>query len=181
MGSSKWGDADFGERLRRLRDRMGWTQAHLAEQLSNSGVHMTAAQVARIEKGERSVRAVEAAVLADLYGLSVDALMGKRARPKADLTDALRTVLELKSQIRRHLLVEERKLHAAAEGLAHADGTGRYTEVVAGCELACVALTAAADVVAVVGDTTNPETAAAIRNESLAMVRQILGEQEAGK
>jgi transcriptional regulator with XRE-family HTH domain len=148
MGSSKWGDTVFGRRLRNLRDRKGWTQTELAEQLTGHGMDMTAAQVARIEKGDRSVRAVEAAVLADLYGLSVDALLGKRARPKADLLDALTTFLDIKEHARRSVSSVERALREAAEALADADTRGRYAELVDDCENACKVLAAAAQAVA---------------------------------
>ena len=114
---------------------------------------MTAAQVARIEKGERSVRAVEAAVLADLYGLSVDALLGKRARPKADLLDTLLTTMETLEHTLGSLRSLERTLREATETLADADTDGLHAKLVGECESACNALTGAVQVVGMVSAT----------------------------
>ncbi|MEB4210990.1 helix-turn-helix transcriptional regulator [Mycobacterium sp. 94-17] len=148
MGSDKWGDHAFGDRLKRYRERNGWTQVQLAEQLSANGLKgMTGAQVYRIEKGERSVRAVEAGVLADLYGVSVDALLGKRARPKADLLDAVMGLAETVEYTGISLRSLERALREAAETLADADTEGRYADLVEASESAREALALAADTV----------------------------------
>ncbi len=48
--------------------------------------------VAKIEKGERSVRIEEAAAIADLLGISVDALLGRRGRPRSDERYALESL-----------------------------------------------------------------------------------------
>ena len=181
MGDQKWADDKFGKRLKLLRTRKGWTQAQLAEKLSANGIHLTPAQLARIEKDQRSLRAVEAAAFADLYKLSMDALLSRRARPKADLMDALRGALDTKEQTRWSVSSAERTLREAAETLAAADPDSRYAEFVADCENACKALDAASQIVASIGDKTNPQTRAAIREGTTRIMRQWLDEQEADK
>ena len=77
MASSKWQDDLFGKRVESERNARGWTQEELAAKLNAKriGVHWTS--IAKIEKGRRSVRINEAAALADLFGTSVDALLGR--------------------------------------------------------------------------------------------------------
>jgi transcriptional regulator with XRE-family HTH domain len=180
MGGQKWADAEIGKRLRRLREdtQRSWTQQQMADMLSEDGAPMTAAQIARIEKGQRSVRAVEAAVFADRFGVSVDALLGRRARPKADLMRALRGALDAKEQARWAVSSHQQTLSEATSELGDADSEGRYAPLVADCERACKALDAAAQILASVGDSTNPQTAAAIREGITTLMRAWLDEQE---
>jgi len=146
--------------------------------LTAKGIPMTWTQLARLEKGQRSLRAVEAAALADIFNLSVDQLLGgRRARPRADLTYALRAALDAKEQARWALSSLQRTLGEAAENLADADTQGRHTEFVADLENACKALDAAGQIVASIGDTTNP-AAAAVKDATIALMRQWLAEQE---
>jgi transcriptional regulator with XRE-family HTH domain len=87
MSSKKWTDKSFGERLRKERGDRRWTQPQLAQKL---GMHPTT--LAKIEKGERSVRIVEAATIADLLDVSLDSLLGRRsglANAAADIVNSL--------------------------------------------------------------------------------------------
>lgn len=95
MGSKKWTEVYFSKRLKDERDRRGWTQAELAKLLSdklNASMHWTT--IAKIEKGERSVRIDEAAGIADLFDTSVDSLLGRKAKGAIndDLAYAIRTL-----------------------------------------------------------------------------------------
>lgn len=65
VSRSKWTDKRFGDLLRKERTDRKWTQPQMAEMLD---MHPTV--LAKIEKGARSVRIVEAAVIADLLGVS---------------------------------------------------------------------------------------------------------------
>ena len=57
-------------------------QRELADKLADKGINMHWTTIAKIEKGgERSVRIDEAAAFADVFGVSVDHLLGRRARP----------------------------------------------------------------------------------------------------
>ena len=82
MASKKWSDKSFGQIVRKERDERQWTQPQMAEQL---GMHPTT--LAKIEKGERSVRIVEAVAIADLLGVSLDRLLGRRAGIANEVAD----------------------------------------------------------------------------------------------
>ena len=89
MAKGKWNADHFAEQIRLARERKQWTQRELAERMSSKNgppVHWTT--VAKMEKGERSVRIDEAAVLADLFDTSVDVLLGRKAH-RGDETDYL--------------------------------------------------------------------------------------------
>jgi transcriptional regulator with XRE-family HTH domain len=183
MAHRKWVDSEFsqrlGQRLRKLRTDENLTQEKLAEMVEAKGIPMTWTQLARIEKGQRSLRAIEAAEFADIFNVSVDSLLGRRARPKADLMHALRSVLDAKEQARRSVSSAQRMLRDAASELVDADITRRYAPLVADCERACTALGAAEKILASVGDSTNPEMAAALDAGMKSIMRQ--EEQEKGK
>jgi transcriptional regulator with XRE-family HTH domain len=186
MAGQKWVDSEFsqrlGRRLKRLRTERPLTQEKLADLLDRNGIPMSWTQLARIEKGQRSLRAVEAAALADIFNVSVDQLLGgRRARPKADLTYALRAALHAKEQAHWAVESHQRTLSEAADELADADTAGRYAELVANFADACKALDVAGQVVASVGETTNPQTAAALKAARIAMMRQWLAEEEPDK
>ena len=93
MATRKWTEHRFGELVKKERDRKDrkWTQRELADKLADKGINMHWTTIAKIEKGgERSVRIDEAAAFADVFGVSVDHLLGRRARPGADRDFALR-------------------------------------------------------------------------------------------
>ncbi len=72
-------EARFRERVKRERDRRKWSQADLANLLSDKGIKgIYPTTIAKVESGERAVRIDEAAALADLFEVSLDALMGRR-------------------------------------------------------------------------------------------------------
>jgi len=60
------------------------------------GMHPTT--LAKIEKGERSVRIVEAAAIADLFEVSLDSLLGRRLGLENDLAYSLRELLNTSKQ-----------------------------------------------------------------------------------
>jgi transcriptional regulator with XRE-family HTH domain len=66
MGKRKWTEDYFSKRLRAERERRKWTQTELADQLDAKGIPMHWTTIAKIEKGDRSVRIDEAAGIADL-------------------------------------------------------------------------------------------------------------------
>ncbi|UQX09552.1 helix-turn-helix domain-containing protein [Candidatus Mycobacterium methanotrophicum] len=129
----KWSGDRFsealGRRLKSLRDDNDMTQGQTAEALSAKGIPMTWTQLARLEKGQRSLRA----------------------------------------------------LSEVAGELADADTNGTYGPLVSDSERACAALDAAEQLLASVGETINPQAAAAINAGATAILRQWLDEQEAGK
>jgi transcriptional regulator with XRE-family HTH domain len=94
MSKSKWIEDHFRKRLEDERNRKGLTQTDLADMLKLKGIHMHWTTIAKIEKGTRSVRIDEAAAFADCFGISVDTLLGRRARPKSDRVHVLTAVAD---------------------------------------------------------------------------------------
>jgi transcriptional regulator with XRE-family HTH domain len=68
----------FRKRLKSERDRRGWSQADMAKMLSDKEIPMHPTTIAKIEAGDREVRIDEAAGIADLFGVSLDALLGRK-------------------------------------------------------------------------------------------------------
>jgi transcriptional regulator with XRE-family HTH domain len=78
MGRQKWTDERFGQRIRAEREARDLSQADVARKLSAAGVRpMYPTTVSKIETAERSVRINEAVGLADLFGMSLDNLVGR--------------------------------------------------------------------------------------------------------
>ncbi len=75
----------FSQRVKSEREARGWTQRQFAEML---GWHWTTA--AKVENGQRSVRVDEAAMIADLFGVSLDVLLGRKANLRTDVAYILR-------------------------------------------------------------------------------------------
>jgi transcriptional regulator with XRE-family HTH domain len=66
------------ERVSAERSRRNWSQAELSKRLRAKGLrHIIPSTVAKIETGARAVRAVEVNALADLFGVTVDNLLGR--------------------------------------------------------------------------------------------------------
>ena len=101
MGSQKWTDKRFGERVKAERDHRGWSQANMAKMLSDKGIHpMHPTTVAKIEAGDRSVRINEAVGIADLFEVSVDSLLGRKPGPQRnELTYLLRALRQSSQQV----------------------------------------------------------------------------------
>ncbi len=91
----------FRERMTYERKQRGWPQAEVAEMLTARGIDkMHHTTVAKIEGGDREVKLDEAAALADLYGLSLDAVLGRvQASPGSELVHGIRV---LRDQAREH-------------------------------------------------------------------------------
>jgi transcriptional regulator with XRE-family HTH domain len=98
MGKQKWTDDHFSKQLKAERERRGWTQAEVAKMLSDKDISMHWTTIAKIEKGDRSVRIDEAAGIADLFEVSVDSLLGRRVRQESDLAYTLRGLSDMARQ-----------------------------------------------------------------------------------
>jgi transcriptional regulator with XRE-family HTH domain len=91
----------FRERMSYERKQRGWSQADLAEMLTSNGIDkMYHTTVAKIEGGDREVKLDEAAAIADLYGLSLDAMLGRKQAPAAN--EFVHGVRLLRGQAREH-------------------------------------------------------------------------------
>lgn len=80
MGNQGVFGDQFRQRLVAERERRGWTQAQVAAMLEQRGALGTiATTIAKLEAGNRAVRVDELAALADIFGISVDALIGRNS------------------------------------------------------------------------------------------------------
>ena len=59
----------FAERMRRFRERRGWSQSDLAAELTDAGWKVDRAQIARIELGDRGISLDEAIMISWALGL----------------------------------------------------------------------------------------------------------------
>lgn len=90
MARQKWTDGQFGKHLKAQREHHGWSQPELAGRLKERGIDlMHPTTVAKIEAGTRSVRINEALAFADVFDMSVDALLGRREPDHTTLTFAM--------------------------------------------------------------------------------------------
>src|ERR1700742_3389366 len=64
-------------RIRDEREHRGWSQAELAQALVTRGMIGHTSTIAKIELGLRGVRIDELCAFADLFGMSVDTLLGR--------------------------------------------------------------------------------------------------------
>lgn len=78
MGRKERAEVYFRKRLKRERDSRRWSQAELAKLLSDNGIPMHPTTIAKIEAGDRAVRIEEATGIADLLGISLDGLLGRK-------------------------------------------------------------------------------------------------------
>lgn len=91
------GDTDpfakrFRQRLRSERAARGWKQSDISRMLADRGVPTHATTITKVEAGDRAVRIDEAVAIADIFGMSLDAFLGRGQSSEAQLTDVLRTL-----------------------------------------------------------------------------------------
>jgi transcriptional regulator with XRE-family HTH domain len=152
--TSKAADFQIGKRVKAYRDRNNWSQAELANQLVQKNFRVYGSTVAKIEAGERPVKAAELAAMADVFGISTDTLLGRdrRADANADRAEAA-------------LVVADTATRASAAAAEHAEKIGRralelgaatnklphHEALIDGCVEGHRQLVAACDVLAEVG------------------------------
>lgn len=124
----------------------------MASMLTEAGTPMHWTTLAKIEKGERSVRVDEAAGFAELFGCSIDALMGRRARPKADLLMAVRGVLDAGQSAAWQSAALSRALRECSAELSDVDRGGNYRELTDDADATADALDTAARLAERVGE-----------------------------
>jgi hypothetical protein len=141
MSTRKSAQHRFGELVKEQRERRRprWTQRALADKLADQGVAMHWTTIAKIEKGQRQVSIDEAAAFANVFGCSVDALLGRRARPTADRDFALQRLHESTTTAARSAQVSVRDIGQALAELAAIDQDGQFTEAIAAAQKACAA------------------------------------------
>ena len=96
MGRRERPEDRFRKRLREERERRGWSQSDMAKMLTDNGIPAHATTIAKIEAANgRQVKIDEAAGIADLFGVSLDSLLGRKTALDNDLAHALRSLQEV--------------------------------------------------------------------------------------
>lgn len=101
MGLRERTESDFGKSVRTERERRGWSQEELAKRLEAKGIeNIYASTIAKIEseKKPRAVRLAEAMAIAEVFDVSLDALLGRKTRKGNDLAYMVRSALETARQ-----------------------------------------------------------------------------------
>jgi transcriptional regulator with XRE-family HTH domain len=84
VGTTNFLDRAFRDNLRRERESRKLTLATLAKLLQDKGLSVHATTIAKIEYGERPAKLDEAVAVADVFGVSLDALIGRRRSRTGD-------------------------------------------------------------------------------------------------
>jgi transcriptional regulator with XRE-family HTH domain len=82
----------FSNRLKLERGNRDWSQAYMAQLLKERGIDLHPTALAKIEAKQRDVRIDEAAAIADLFDIPLDALLGRHVRRDTALDYVLRGV-----------------------------------------------------------------------------------------
>jgi len=144
-------DDYFRKQVRDERKSRGWTQAEMAKMLSEKGLPMHWTTIAKIEKGPRSVGIDEAAGIADLFGISVDALLGRRVRTRSDRIHALNAVVDTAYRSSTQVHQIRTALADRITDLSALDDLPARDTLVAGCERARALLMSADDELSALG------------------------------
>ncbi len=85
MGRENFWQVQFRKKIRLEREGRGWSQAQVSQSLKSKGIdNMHSTTVAKIESGEREVKLDEAAAIADLFEMSLDALVARGSTKRRD-------------------------------------------------------------------------------------------------
>jgi transcriptional regulator with XRE-family HTH domain len=120
----------FRRQLRAEREHRGWSQAEMVVRLKDHGIDLPATAIAKIETGVRGVSVSEASAIADLFGTSVDQLIGRRARPASDRDFRFRRLVDAAQQAVDGAAAYKPLRERCAE-LAAVDRDGRYEDLIA--------------------------------------------------
>ena len=99
MGKQSSVETRFRESVKRGRGDRDWSRADLSKRLQDMGCeHIYPSTVAKIESGERAVRIDEATAIAELFDVSLDILLGRSVKAKADEHYTLRALIDTSAQ-----------------------------------------------------------------------------------
>jgi transcriptional regulator with XRE-family HTH domain len=107
-----------------MRAEARLSQTELAARLTKQGFRAYGSTVAKIERNERDLRAEELAAYADVFGCSIDALLGRRGRPAGDRNFLLRRLAESIDDFARTVRVGLRDVAERATQVGAADLAG---------------------------------------------------------
>jgi transcriptional regulator with XRE-family HTH domain len=117
----------FGAQVRDARTRRGWSQEELAKRLTAKGVKASQATIAKLEAENkpRAVRLAEAVALADLFEVSLDALLNRSVGVSNDLVYTVRAFLDSVRQAMQQISATAGTLHSRITDLERFDFDGR--------------------------------------------------------
>lgn len=81
-------EQQFGARVRELREQREMTQAGLAQVLESRGIRLDPSAIARLEKGQRSIRLDEAVAIGTVLDMTVDELLRPALPPEEQIRQA---------------------------------------------------------------------------------------------
>lgn len=113
----------FRDTVRRERQHRGWTQTHLAQEMTKRGIPTNWPAINKIEAGTRNVTISEAAAIANAFGITVTRLIGGKTRPAADRDFALRHLQEAVADAHRTTRTAARDITSSLTALAEITNT----------------------------------------------------------
>jgi hypothetical protein len=146
----------------------------MAKLLCDKGVQVHPTTVAKIEAGERAAKIDEVAAIADIFGFSVDMLLGRSAAPKNDDMYALRALLDTAQQASWQASTIENTLR---ERLAEVSSEGPGKTIAAGCQRAADAL---AEAHTTLYETLNPPGSGTVARFTRRMLIEALQKEDDG-
>jgi hypothetical protein len=123
----------------------------MAKLLSDKGIQAHPTTVAKIEAGDRAAKIDEVAVVADLFGVSLDTLLGRRAKPRSDLVYTLTAVVDTAYRSSTQVQQIRTALADRIADLSALDDLPARDALVAGCKRARALLMSADDELTALG------------------------------
>jgi transcriptional regulator with XRE-family HTH domain len=118
MGRREQTENYFGKRVKAERELRGWSQSRMAELLSANDIPMIhASTIAKIELGSRPTRIDEAIGIADLFGISLDALLGREGM-EDESSHAMTVLADEAARLVGEITQVRERLHRAYRELA---------------------------------------------------------------
>ncbi|ORW86915.1 hypothetical protein AWB92_24835 [Mycobacterium sp. IEC1808] len=109
--------------------------------------------VSKIESGARNVTISEAAAIADSFGVTVDRLLARRARPASDRDFVLGQLAQASADGQRSVRVAIRDITDRLDDVSEIDPDGNLADLVAAVRTACDKLAAGSALLAQCGGT----------------------------
>jgi transcriptional regulator with XRE-family HTH domain len=137
----------FGKQVKAERERRGWSQSHMAKLLKDKGFSTYTTTIHKIETDQRPVPVDEAGAIADLFGVSLDRLLGRDLGPERDLAYSLQAIAQTAQQAAPLLSSFETALRERVAEMGTFDFAER-APIAAECKRAAAALRKANDALA---------------------------------
>ena len=152
MVAAKSVDSQIGKHIKSAREAKSWSQNELAKRLGEKKIRVYGSTIAKIEAGDRWVKAAELVALADLFEISTDRLLGRDRQADADRAQAALVVADTAARAAAAAADHSEKLHQRAlELIEAADKLPHHDALADGCAESGRQLLAAYDTLAEVG------------------------------